>query len=104
MTLDLIILFVVAVLVAYRAGWIAREIHTLKLIDRVLEEAEAEVEADVMEITIERVNDSFFAYGADDLFLGQGKTLVDLGVALRKRFPNTTFSISNKSKNELDVS
>lgn len=104
MTLDLIILFVVAVVVAYRAGWKAREIHTLRVIDRVLEEAEAEANSNTMMITIERINGSFFAYGPDDLFLGQGKTLVDLGVALRKRFPDTAFTISDKSKRELDVS
>jgi hypothetical protein len=91
-----LIILVVAVIIAYKIGWIAREYHARATIDNFVQYMEAKQEEateGLIPIIIEKVDGVFYVYsGQDNTFMAQGKNRRDLEDALDKRYPGKKFA------------
>lgn len=94
--LELILVFAFGIIL----GWRFREMWAMRTLKKYVaqmaeSEAEEEQEPEVKRtaITLEKHNDSIFAYEEDGTFIAQGKTLHELDIAIKARFPDRKFSV-----------
>lgn len=97
-----ILLYVFSILIAYRVGWRAREIHTLtqlaKLDSQIETQLEEIKEKEVIRISIEKHSNGFFVYNMEDnSFMAQGTTRMELEKNLLIRFPGKKFAAKEEN-------
>jgi hypothetical protein len=96
--MEFILLFIVSVffwLHGVYTGWKAREEHTKKLLENLLDKEEKDEAA--IHITIEKHYDILYVYDkTDKTFLAQGKTRKELEEMLSTRFPGKQFAASQE--------
>ena len=84
------------------SGWKAREEHakqvTEKLLDRLQESVERQVEENVIQINIEKHNDMFYVYDREtNEFMAQGSSKDEVETNLRKRYPGKSFGCAESN-------
>jgi hypothetical protein len=87
---------IILCIVAFGVGWLLREVYAVHRINSLIEQLESieeNVEEDknqqVFRINIEKHNDIFFCYSAEDgTFMAQGNTREELEQNLRERYPH----------------
>jgi len=84
------------------SGWKAREEHakqvTEKLLDRLQESVERQVEENVIQINIEKHNDMFYVYDREtNEFMAQGSSKDEVETNLQKRYPGKRFGCAESN-------
>lgn len=98
MDITTIVIITVALIVGYKIGqWsiLAQLVNEVKGVSKALEEAIEDQEL----IRIERVNDHYYAYGAEDRFLAQGSDFTSMFSIIKDRFPGQDFRIDKTQLN-----
>ena len=83
-------------ILSFAFGWVMREFHARRQMNRVLKNVETAVKQEIREkvtrIKIEKQEDTYYVYNADDLtFMAQGNTREELEGNLAKRYPGKFF-------------
>jgi predicted RNase H-like HicB family nuclease len=94
---------ILASIVAFGVGWLLREAYAVYRINSLInklesvEENEEAIPQEVFSIIIEKHNDIFFCYSAEDgAFMAQGNTREELEEHLRELYPHVImFGASN---------
>lgn len=85
-------------------GWIFREKTATYHVNKMLEslQEQEEEESTVMRITIEKHNDTLFAYEKDtNSFMAQAKDRAELEEKLAKAYPGKTFGVTPKNLSDI---
>jgi hypothetical protein len=95
-----------AVIVGVGMGWQLRELHAMHKVKQLLEHAdslqEEEPQEDRTKMRLERHGEVIYAFEEDtDSFIAQGKDLLDLDSAIRKRFPDKKFSVQEQNLKDI---
>ena len=91
MDITTIVIFSVCVYAAFKVGqWsiLGELVSELKK-----HTAEDNDDSSEEKIKIEKHHETYYAFGANDRFLGQGSTFDDLFTSIKKRFPNEDFRV-----------
>ena len=104
-----IILMLLVMVVCFAAGWIGREIAASRRIDRMMGGLQNEISETInkemqnlIPITIEYDNDTFFVYSNEDhTFMAQGTSLKELEKNLEKRYPGKRFAARPENLKEV---
>jgi hypothetical protein len=101
-----LLLVVGCLIIGFYTGWHlhgAVIIHkTNKILDEMEKQADKELETELMQIKIEKYNDTLFVYElATDKFLAQGKTRDELEDNLTEMFPGKKFGATNENLREV---
>jgi hypothetical protein len=101
-----LLLVVGCLIIGFYTGWHlhgAVIIHkTNKILDELEKQADKELETELMQIKIEKYNDTLFVYEmSTDKFLTQAKTRVELEDNLAEMFPGKKFGATNENLREV---
>jgi predicted transcriptional regulator len=102
---EIIALAVISVL-AFFAGWVAREraaAHRInEMIGDTTEKIKEHIRENVIRIKIEYEHNQYYVYGLDDnTFMGQGKTQKEVEECLSSKFPGKTFAAEHSNLVEM---
>ena len=106
--MEFVILFG-AVIVGVAIGWNLREYHAMRKIHELLQKAEElEVKEGSVEnrtkMRLEKHGELIYAFEEEtDTFIAQGKDLLALDEAIRKRFPDKKFSVQEQNLKDIAV-
>ena len=98
--------YIIIGVIAFGAGWKLRELYALRQIFKMMKSGEVTQSEETPKtvLKLEKHSDVIFAYNKEtDEFLGQGDTLTSLSDALRERFPNTSFAVTEENLKELGL-
>ena len=103
--IEIIAVSVISVL-AFLAGWSARERAAARRVDEILNETTERVKEHIREnvirIKIEQEKGCYYVYDLDDnSFMGQGKTREELEKSLASKYPGKTFAAEHSNLVEM---
>lgn len=88
----------ILILAGFLIGWYGREIyakHMVKKLGAQIDEIASEVvKESIINIDVEKHDDTLFVYKKDGTFLAQGKNIDELTDILQKKFPGKLFNAS----------
>lgn len=88
--------------VCFVGGWKYREYTARVLLKAVLQEMKNDIASNVVEVTIEKHNDTFYVYNKETgEFLAQGATGTEVNDLLSKAYPTKSFTTDRKKAVEL---
>ena len=106
---DILVLFC-GIVFGVLLGWNLRERFAQHVVNKILEEnnllkeENQEENPNVIRMHLEKHSDVIYAFvEEDDSFIAQGKTLKELDIAIRARFPNDKFSVREDNLKSLGV-
>ena len=92
MDITTIVIFTVCIFAAYKVGqWSILGELASQLAKKAKEKETSP--SDEEKIIIEKHHETYYAFGTNDRFLGQGSTFKDLFLSIRDRFPGKDFRI-----------
>lgn len=97
MDITTIVLVTVLVFVAYKVGQWSMLGEILSEVAKHKETSESESGEE--KIHIEKHHETYYAFGENDRFLGQGRTFTVMLESIRDRFPGKDFRIDKNPKN-----
>ena len=102
---EIIALIVVGV-TSFYAGWVTRERvaeqRMNEVMSHVAENLQEHIKQNVIRISIERHNETFYVYNMDDKsFMGQGATRADLEKVLADKYPGKSFAATHENLVEM---
>jgi hypothetical protein len=103
-TLFAALVLLLCVVLGFRLGWVAREMHAKRILREMVEMVDdSEEENDeTIAITIDKHNDQFFVYSLhDSTFMAQGSTRQEVEKHLEQQFPGKKFVATHQ--NLIDV-
>jgi hypothetical protein len=103
-TLFAALVLILCVVLGFRLGWVAREMHAKRILRDMVEMVDdsEEDDDDPIAITIDKHNDQFFVYSlSDSTFMAQGSTRQEVEKHLQQQFPGKQFVATHQ--NLIDV-
>ena len=105
--MDILILFIVCIsflLLGFNLGWHAREKAAQRVVNKFIDEMQSieQQEADTINISIEKHNDTYYVYDKDEnSFMGQATNRKELESVLASRFPGKRFMADKDNMKEV---
>lgn len=95
------ILFVIGTTVGFYAGWKIRELHAQRIVNKMFDVAQKQIDKNVINIDIIKENNHFYVYDSKtNAFIVQVQTKEELFKYFSSKFPEKTVMMK---QNQLDL-
>ena len=101
--MEFIILFVVLV-IGLITGWNLRERYAMLVVKDLVSELSTKAKENSIKIKMEKHNDHFYVYNAEDnSFMGQSDTFDNIDKLLSERYPGKKFLMTEENMKEVGI-